>query len=165
MVTVAPRLGEVIVPAPTALLCLTLALVFSTTFEEIFFRGFLQTTCARAFGVPAAVVLSALTFALYHVGIDPHYRQPEVIAQMTLVGLMFAIGFQLTRNVLTSFALNLPHAVVTFITPRWEHGLAENNGLMEPATALLAVVGTVLALAWIAYMARSRGHEGQEAHS
>jgi membrane protease YdiL (CAAX protease family) len=151
--TVAPRIGEVAVPATAALACLVAAMAFSTLYEEVLFRGFLQTTVERALGMLPALLLSGLAFSLYHVGMDAHYRRFDVLAGMTLVGTLFAFGFRLTGSVLTSYTLNLPHAVVTFIIPGRDLAFAEATGLFAPSTAALALATAGAGLAWLAYLA------------
>ncbi len=123
-------------------------MTFSTMFEEVFFRGFLQTRFANAFGVVPALLLSGVAFSLYHVGYGAEYRNADAIVEMALVGLLFAVGFQLTRNVLTSFVLNLPHAIVTFVGIEMLP-YAEERRFFTPWAAMLALVVVVLGLAWI----------------
>lgn len=93
---------------------ISIALIMSTLFEELFFRGFLQTKFEKAFGIIPAIILSGLAFSLYHLGY-PRYRSIGLLITLFLVGVFFAISFSFTKNVLTSFAVNLPNAILTYI--------------------------------------------------
>jgi hypothetical protein len=71
--------------APVALLAL--ALVATSIFEELFFRGLLQTALARTrLGVPGAVAITALLFTAVHVP-DDAWRFADVLATSVLLGV------------------------------------------------------------------------------
>ena len=55
-------------PPAEVLLYTTISLVMASLFEEVFFRGFLQTTFENAFGIIPAIILSGITFSIYHIG-------------------------------------------------------------------------------------------------
>ncbi|MCL0049041.1 CPBP family intramembrane metalloprotease, partial [Dehalococcoidia bacterium] len=71
-------------PATDVLIYTSIALVMSTLFEEVFFRGFLQTRFEKAFGIFPAIVLSGLTFSLYHLGY-PAYRDFNLLMSILTV--------------------------------------------------------------------------------
>ena len=146
--TLTPRLGEIdTLPAAPALVWLAAAMCLSTLFEEVFFRGFLQTTVQRALGIVPALVLSSLAFSLYHVGYGPEWREPARLIQLFFVGLMFGVAFQTTGSVVTSFTLNLPHAIVTFML---------EDEYFDAGTAAVSVVAVLTGLGWLAYVSRTR---------
>ena len=103
-----------IFPEESLMIYTCTALVMSTFFEEVFFRGFIQTRFERAFGILPAIVLSGLTFSLFHLGY-PGYRNLNQLIILFLVGMFFALAFRTTNNIITSFTLNLPHAIIHFI--------------------------------------------------
>jgi uncharacterized protein len=125
---------SVVWPEFNQLIMLIGALLLASLFEEIFFRGFLQTRFEKAFGVIPAVVLSGLTFSLYHLGY-PDYRNVQVLTVLFLFGLFLAITFQFTKNVLTSFIVNLPHAVITFI---------ENQDFFNQFSMIISLITTLI---------------------
>jgi membrane protease YdiL (CAAX protease family) len=145
VVTVTPRLGNIAMPSVGGLATLVPAMCMSTMFEEVFFRGYLQTTVRRGFGVIPALGCSAVAFSIYHVGYGPEWREPSMLVQMTLVGLMFAAAYQLTASVLTSFTLNLPHAIVTFL---------ERGEYFTIEAALMSLLALAIGSGWLAYAGR-----------
>jgi len=142
--TVPWRLGGAATAPVGGLVTLTICMCFAAMFEEIFFRGFLQTRFDAAFGVIPAIALSSIAFSLYHVGYEAYWREPAMLALMAGVGVMLGISFQLTRNVLTTFVLNGPHAVLAF---------AERDRFFDWFEASLSAAAIAAALAWIAFVA------------
>ncbi len=104
----------ILFPAFDKFIYITIALIMSTLFEELFFRGFLQTRFEKAFGIIPAIILSGAAFSLYHLGY-PKFRSVELLLTLFLVGIFFAISFSITKNVITSFTVNLPNAIITYI--------------------------------------------------
>ncbi len=143
--TVPWRIGVLPRPSLHDLTTLTAAMVFSTLFEEVFFRGFIQTTYEAAFGTIPAIIVSGFFFSLYHVGYGEPYRAAAAIAKLTLVGVMFAVAFRTTRSVLTSYALNLPHAIVTFVA---------QGEFFDARVAVLSLAVVVAALIWLFSISR-----------
>lgn len=123
------------------LLSTSVALLMTSFFEEVFFRGFLQTRFEKAFGAIPAIVLSGLTFSLYHLGY-PDYQNVKLLFQLLLVGLFFAIAFRITNNVITSFLVNLPHAIISFV---------EKGSYFSTKVAVISGFTTVLGLCLIIY--------------
>jgi len=133
-------------PESDQLIILIGTLAMASLFEEVFFRGFLQTRFEKAFGVIPAVVLSGLTFSLYHLGY-PDYRNLQVLTVIFFFGLFLAITFQTTKNVLTSFIVNLPHAVISFI---------ENQSFFDKNSMVISLAAMFIALLIIYKFKRSR---------
>lgn len=145
VLTVPWRLPGLEMPPPYQLAFLAVALAFSALFEEVFFRGFLQSTCERALGMIPAVVVSSVAFALYHVGYGEQYRRLDMLTTMTLVGVMFGVAFRLTNSVWTSAILNWPHAIVTFI---------ERGERLDGDAAVASSIAGAVAVAWLHWLAR-----------
>jgi membrane protease YdiL (CAAX protease family) len=143
--TVPWRLATVHIPAFGSLATLAVAMCFSTLFEEIFFRGFLQTRFQESLGAVPAILLSSIAFATYHLGYGEEWRHMDAMIRMTLVGLLFGVAFYLTNNVITSFLLNLPHALVTFM---------ERGDSFGPRAAITSLTVIVLTIVWLRILAR-----------
>lgn len=143
--TVAPRLHTVFIPSTVPLLWLTICLTYSAVFEEIFFRGFLQTRFEAAFGMLPAIVLSGLTFSLYHVGYEPYWRHAQVLLLMVAVGIIFAIAFRITSNVITSIIVNVPNAIVAFLA---------RGRLFDATEAAISLLTIVTVLTWLSWVSR-----------
>ncbi|MGA2142075.1 MAG: CPBP family intramembrane glutamic endopeptidase, partial [Brevinematales bacterium] len=102
------------IPAAGKLAYLIVCLIMSTLFEEVFFRGFLQTRFEKYFGMVPAIVIAGICFALYHIGYSD-MRNINDIAILAAVGIVFSISFRITGNIITSYIVNLPNAVITFM--------------------------------------------------
>jgi uncharacterized protein len=118
-----------------------ISLMMTSFFEEVFFRGFIQTRFEKAYGAVPAIIVSALTFSLYHLGY-PDYRNPNLLFVLFLVGLFFAVAFRITNNVITSFLVNLPHALISFI---------ENGSYFSTKVAVVSGFTTIIGLFFIYY--------------
>jgi membrane protease YdiL (CAAX protease family) len=138
--TVPWRLPALELPSPFALTCLAAALAFSALFEEMFFRGFLQSVWQRAFGTIPAILVASVAFALYHVGYGEQYRRLDMLTTLTLVGVMLGTAFRLTNSVWTSITLNWPHAMVTFI---------ERGERFDRTAALASIIAIAVTVAWL----------------
>jgi len=66
-------------------------------FEAIFFRGWVQMRFEKAFGILPGIVLGSAIYALYHVG---YGMEPDDIAFLFIIGLIYASVFRLTKNLL-----------------------------------------------------------------
>ena len=116
-------------------------------FEAIFFRGWIQLRLEAAFGAIPGICFGSLFYALYHVG---HGMAPGEIAFLFVIGLIYAVVFRLTRNILILWP---------FLTPMG--GLFSNikDGLTLPFEAtygFLLVLGLMFAfiLSVTVYMRR-----------
>lgn len=69
--------------------------------EPFFVFGWLQLRYDRAFGIVPGVLLAALSFAAYHVGTYP----PNGLLMLLIAGLVYAIIFRLTSNLLILWPL------------------------------------------------------------
>ncbi len=141
-ITVAPRLRGIVLPSLFPLFWLTLCLTYSAVFEEVFFRGFLQTRLEAAFGMVPAILLSGIAFSLYHLGYEPYWRHAQILLVMALVGIVFAIAFRISSNVITSMIVNVPNAMVAFIAR------GRRFNATEAAFSVLTILAAVL---WLGY--------------
>ncbi|HYU49360.1 MAG TPA: CPBP family intramembrane glutamic endopeptidase [Candidatus Limnocylindria bacterium] len=98
---------------------LVLHLVFVAFPEELLFRGLLQTRLSLLFGSAWAVVVTALLFGLWHLGINTGAAGGDlatglarcVLVQGTL-GLGYSLAFERTRSLVSS---SLAHAAFNAI--------------------------------------------------
>lgn len=104
----------IIIPSAGKLVYLIICLIMSTLFEEVFFRGFLQTRFEKYFGMVPAIVIAGICFALYHIGYSD-MRNIHDLTVLAAVGMVFSISFRITGNIITSYIVNLPNAVITFL--------------------------------------------------
>ena len=74
-------------------------------FEAVFFRGFIQGTLERAFGVAPAVAVAAALYALYHFG---YGMGPSAMLFLFGLGVVYAIAYRVTSNVLVIWPLLTP---------------------------------------------------------
>ncbi len=101
----------------------TAVILFGAAVEEIYFRGWLQPALAREFGMPIAVLLSALAFAALHV--MGGARSPTTLINLFLGGLLFGL--------LAARTGGLVGAVAAHFTWNWSEqilfGLDPNPGV------------------------------------
>jgi membrane protease YdiL (CAAX protease family) len=101
----------------------TLVILFGAAVEEIYFRGWLQPILVQQFGVPIAVLLSALAFATLHV--MGGARSPTTLVNLFLGGLLFGL--------LAVRAGGLAGAIAAHFTWNWSEqivlGLDPNPGV------------------------------------
>lgn len=101
----------------------TLVILFGAAVEEIYFRGWLQQVLIRRFGMPAALLLSALAFAMLH--IMGGARSPTTLVNLFLGGMLFGL--------LAARAGGLAGAIAAHFTWNWSEqillGLDPNPGV------------------------------------
>jgi membrane protease YdiL (CAAX protease family) len=90
------------------------AVIFAPFAEEIFFRGFLFTGLARAFGVAIGIILSGLAFGGAHLPANPDLWKSLVLFMG--IGVVFAAVYWKSENLLSTilahFAFNLTSMIV-----------------------------------------------------
>jgi membrane protease YdiL (CAAX protease family) len=93
--------------------------LFAAAVEEIYFRGWLQPVLARSFGVPVAILLSALAFAALHV--MGGARSPTTLVNLFLGGLLFGLlaarGGGIAGAVAAHFAWNWSESIALGLDP------------------------------------------------
>lgn len=138
-------------PPSSLLLSTSLALLFACFFEEVFFRGILQTRIEQSFGVIPAIVLSGLTFSLYHLGYA-NYRSLGTLLTLWIVGMFFALTFQVTKNVITSIIVNFCHAVITFVNA---------NNFFDTRSGVISLMATIVGIGLIFLIGKRKQVEGR----
>jgi len=74
-------------------------------FENIFFRGWIQTRMEDYFGIIPGIILSAVIYSLYHIG----YGMPsDELMLLLVIGLIYSSLFRITSNVFILFPLLTP---------------------------------------------------------
>ncbi len=73
--------------------------------EELAFRGYILQRLARAWGLPAAVVVSALVFAMVHV-FNPNV-QPLAMVSLFAAGLLLAFAYVVSRSLWLPIGLHI----------------------------------------------------------
>lgn len=85
---------------PLLLMSLTVGI-----FESVFFRGFIQNRLEESFGPVPGIGLAALLYGVYHVG---YGMGGEEIVFLIGLGLVYAVAFSTTRNILVLWPLLTP---------------------------------------------------------
>ena len=134
---------QIVIPGWDFLLIIIACMLMSTLFEEVFFRGFLQTRFEKNFGTIPAIILSGLCFSVYHVG---YYNirgdMPELLS-LFLIGVFFSISFRITNNIITSYIVNLPQAVLTFVG---ERSSIEYSTHFDGRSAVISIITVIVGL-------------------
>jgi membrane protease YdiL (CAAX protease family) len=84
-------------PQPVDWVPLLLMSLTVGVFESIFFRGFIQSRLEASFGPVFGVGLAAALYGLYHYG---YGMGSEEIVFLTGLGVVYALAFRATRNIL-----------------------------------------------------------------
>ncbi len=135
----------IILPPTDKLVYLVLCLIMSTLFEEVFFRGFLQTKFENYFGMVPAIIIAGICFGLYHMGYSD-MRNINDLLILSTVGIVFSISFRITKNIITSYIVNLPNAVITFLVRKTYFNMD---------AAVISLIVTIVAITLIYYFGRS----------
>jgi uncharacterized protein len=129
--TTLPRFEQML---PLILLSLTTGL-----FEAIYWRGFVQMRLEESFGILPGIILGSLVYALYHIG----YGMPaSEMMFLFFIGLMYAVSFRLTRNILIVYPFFLPLGTLkTLITDGLFLPMAAAIGFGEALIGMLVLIG------------------------
>lgn len=100
-------------PLALRVLLIGLAVVLAPLAEEVLFRGVAQPLAARRFGMPAAIVLVSVLFALLH-------RHPVTYAPLFVLAVAFSIGYLRTGSIVTPI---VAHALFNAVNLAILHGL------------------------------------------
>lgn len=118
-------------------------MIFSTLYEEIFFRGYLQSNLERMYGIIPSILLSALVFSFYHSAMGFIGFNLLILTRLFIVGIFFSITFSITKNIITSYIVNLPHAILTF----YDHSrFIEYSNNFDFNTVFFCIVATSIAI-------------------
>jgi hypothetical protein len=163
-------------PSP-ALLGVAVLIGIAATLEELIYRGLLFRVLERAWGTGAALALQAVVFAVGHLENLENGPTGQVVVMLlsvTLVGLLWAGVFVLTRNLWVAAANHaawnftillsgvplsgiedwraLAPLETRYAGPDWLTG-----GLFGPESSLLVIATTTVAVALLLRTARRRG--------
>lgn len=131
---------------------IVIGMMFSTLFEEVFFRGFLQTRFEAFFGIIPAILLSGLCFALYHSAQKFIGFEVQELITLYIVGIIFSISYRITGSIITSYIVNLPQAILTFIG---EPNYVEYGKNITYVSAIVCSVGIVIAICFMIILNRN----------
>lgn len=92
-------------PAPVDWVPLLAMSLVVGLFEAVFFRGFIQNRLEASFGAAPAVAVAAILYSLYHVGYGMGIEEMWFLFGL---GVVYAITFRLTRNILLLWPLLTP---------------------------------------------------------
>jgi membrane protease YdiL (CAAX protease family) len=118
------------------LMALALAIGF---FEAVFWRGWVLLRLEESFGVIPAVVVGSALYAFYHIG----YAMPlSEIAFLFFIGVLYAVTFRLTKNILVIWPLFQPMGqLVTLIRDGLPLPPLAALGFAEVLVVMLVLVG------------------------
>ena len=146
--------GSLTLPAWDELVPLVALALTVGFFEAVFWRGWVVQRLEDSFGLVPAVLLGSALYALYHIG----YGMPtsEMIF-LFFIGLMFAVVFLITRNILILWPFFQPMGqLITLVKDQLSLPLVAALGFIE-------VLAVMLALVWLAtwYYKRHVGRQSQ----
>ena len=78
-------------------------------FEELFFRGFIQTSLMRTGSPAAAIIAQGVLFGLVHMGM------PASVDSLTIFGLALGYAFYRTRSLVSCFLMHAAFNLRTLI--------------------------------------------------
>ena len=114
-------------------------LVMTTFFEELLFRGFLQTRFEKLFGAIPAIILSGLFFSLYPLGY-PGFRTISDLAVLFAVGVGFALAYKLSgNNLAAAYLVNLPNALLTYMLKYEQFPVFDSYSVVFALVSIIAV--------------------------
>ena len=142
-------------PAPVDWVPLLVMALTVGVFESVFFRGYVQNRLGEQFGQRAGVAGAAVLYGLYHVG---YGMGAEEIAFLTGLGVVYAVAFALTRNLLVLWPL---------LTPLGSFYANLQAGDIQLPWASIAgfgdVLGVMLVVLWLAHRRMRRQTEPEPA--
>ena len=119
----------------------TIPLIMTTFFEEMMFRGFLQTRLEKQYGWITAILFSGFMFSLYHIGY-PGFRSLPDLLLLFAVGTGFALAYKLAdNNLIAVYFVNLPNAFATYLlkTEQFPH-FTESTPVFAGITIILTAI-------------------------
>lgn len=136
---------QIILPSTNILFNISSCMLMSTLFEEVFFRGFLQTRFEKFFGIIPAIILSGICFSLYHIGYSNVRGDVSELITLCCTGIFFSISFRITNNIITSYIVNLPQAILTFLgEPRFIEYSKHFNSTSTVISLITFVAGLLI---------------------
>ena len=115
-------------------------LIMTTFFEELLFRGYMQTRLEKQYGWIPAVLISGFFFSVYHLGY-PGFRTINDTLLLFAVGIGFALAFKLSDwNVIASYLVNLPNAFLTYILKSKQFPIFDNSSIIFACITIAFIV-------------------------
>jgi membrane protease YdiL (CAAX protease family) len=115
-------------------------LIMTTFFEELLFRGYMQTRFEKQYGWIPALLLSGFFFSVYHLGY-PGFRTIGDLLLLFAVGVGFALAFKLSGgSVIVSYFVNLPNAFLTYILKSNQFPVFDNHSIIIAAVTIAFIV-------------------------
>ncbi len=144
--------------------------VLPASCEELFFRGFLQGSLARAYGARRAIVLAAVAFGVFHL-FTTDGLAPERFVATTFLGLVLGWVFYASGSVWPGMLLHAVHNGLLLMLAYYQPALTARGWGVEEQTHLpktwlaAAAVGTALGAALVAagQLRRRRAHPAETA--
>ncbi len=133
-----------------------LALAFAPALcEELFFRGFLQTSLRQRFSATAAVVASAVLFGLFHIVVRDSLFIERMIPS-TLMGVILGVMLERSGSVLPGMLLHVLHNGVLLCVVHYKIQLEQQGFGLEQRSHLppvwLAVTAGLALLAGLSLL-------------
>lgn len=92
---------------PDVFVPLLILILVSGFFEAVFFRGFIQLTFERGFGIIPGILIGSIMYSLYHIGY-PGWATVQNILSLFLVGMVYAVVFRTTSEILNQWPIFIP---------------------------------------------------------
>lgn len=105
-------IAEIQLPVFDELLPIIVLAIVAGLFEAVFFRGWMQLRFEDAFGIIPSILLASAFYSLYHIGYSGSWATTETLITLFLVGIMFAVLFRLTKNILIIWPFAIPVGAV-----------------------------------------------------
>ena len=100
---------------PLLFMALSLILVIAPWLEEFLFRGILQSSLRHYFGAKAAVLLSSLGFALFHLAPSQGWGNLTLVATLFTFACFLGFVYERQRSLFASIALHSAFNAVSTI--------------------------------------------------
>ena len=97
----------------SALLLMSLGVLFAPVLEETMFRGYIYPVVARSFGVNAGILVTGTLFGLLHA--SQLWGGWAQIALLVFVGIIFTLARARTRSVVASYLLHVSYNSTLFL--------------------------------------------------
>ena len=139
----APDYSDALVTPLGIILSLLTIVLFGPIFEELLFRGFLQSELIRGFPAPIAILISALIFSAAH----------GLLFQSVFtffVGIAMGWCYYITKNLFTSIVLHIVFNASSLITAIVSFG----NMWLLISVSIAALILIVSSCIWLYFKAR-----------
>jgi membrane protease YdiL (CAAX protease family) len=132
-------------PHPVDWVPLTVLALAVGLFEAVFFRGFVQGRLESSLGVIPAVIGAAALYGVYHVG---YGMGPSEMFFLFGLGIVYAVAYRLTENVLVLWPLLTP---LGYVFAALEAGDMQGDLPWASIAGFGDVLGLMALILWIAH--------------